>query len=347
MFSNSQLRTEVIDEPAKVAALRSEWHQLFLRCSARTPFQSAEWLLSWMEIFCPANLRVVVVRENGRMIGIAPLLIYPRQAERVLGFAGGGISDYLDVLAEAGKEVAVCQATFAAVSQDPSWTIMELTDIGPHSMLMRLPSLRPFRFAHDRSSVLPLPSDRRELLPIFSPRQRANLRNARSRLERAGGGLIEFARVETLSEFLEDLFRLHTLRWSDKGEPGVLEEERLRTFHKIAAPLLIARGLLRIYRLRVQAGTAAVLYTLFDRDTVYCYLQGFHPEFGFFSPGTLLMFSAIEDAVDRGMRSFDFLRGQEAYKQHWRAQAQSTYQVRAAAADVAWLSSSQLLEEVA
>ena len=33
------------------------------------------------------------------------------------------------------------------------------------------------------------------------------------------------------------------------------------------------------------------------------------------------MFAAMEDAIPSGMSKFDLLRGEEAYKQHWRAQA--------------------------
>ena len=139
--------------------------------------------------------------------------------------------------------------------------------------------------------------------------------------------MIERARRDTLSEFLHDLFRLHTMRWSERGEPGVLHDEQLRAFHRLAAPELLERGMLRMYRLRLKADTAAVSYALLEGDTVYCYLQGFHPALAFLSPGTLLMYSVIEDAVRSGVRSFDFLRGQEAYKQHWRADSRPTYRL--------------------
>jgi CelD/BcsL family acetyltransferase involved in cellulose biosynthesis len=45
-----------------------------------------------------------------------------------------------------------------------------------------------------------------------------------------------------------------------------------------------------------------------------------------------LMFSVLEDAVRLGMRKFDFLRGLESYKIHWRAQAQTTFRLLSARA---------------
>jgi CelD/BcsL family acetyltransferase involved in cellulose biosynthesis len=323
----SPLEIEILDQPARVAGLASEWGRLFARCRIRTPFQSPEWLLAWIETFSPSNLRVVVVRNHDRLLGVAPLLIYPRDAERLLAFAGGGVSDYLDVLSEPGQESAVVAAVFSAILEDPGWTRLELTDVAPNSVLLRSVALRQLASTHDNTSVLALPSELGELLQCFSKRQRANLRNVRSRLERSGGGSVERATPDTMPEFLEDLFRLHTRRWSDKGEPGVLDDHRLRAFHRMATPGLMASGRLHLYRLRVAVGTAAVMYCLFDANTVYCYLQGFDPGFAFFSPGTLLMSSLMEDAIACGMRSFDFLRGQEAYKQHWRAESRSTYRL--------------------
>ena len=169
---------------------------------------------------------------------------------------------------------------------------------------------------------------REEVSHLFSKRQRANLRNARSRLQKAGGGKLEIATLESLPEFLEDLFRLHTTRWSSSGQPGVLNDESIRNFHRLSAPQLLKKEILRLYRLRSDDRTLAVIYSLFERDTVFCYLQGFDPEYAYFSPGTQLMFMVIEEAVRHGMQKFDFLRGDEAYKQHWRARKEPTFRVQ-------------------
>jgi len=130
---------------------------------------------------------------------------------------------------------------------------------------------------HDTCSALALPSTEDELLHLLSKRQRANLRNARSRAQRAGGCLIEVATPDTLSEFLDCLFQLHTVRWSRAGQSGVLSDQKVRTFHQRSAPLLLAKGVLRLYRLRIGSRTLAVIYSLFEQDTVFCYLQALIP----------------------------------------------------------------------
>jgi CelD/BcsL family acetyltransferase involved in cellulose biosynthesis len=269
----------------------------------------------------------IEIREGERMMGFAPLLIYKREAQRVLAFAGGGVSDYLGLLAVPGREEQVLDEVLRAVEEIAGWSTLDLTDIAGASGLLRYEPLSQFSREHDVCFVLSLPETQDLLLRTFSSRQRANLRNACSRTRREGSAPIELAQADTVSEFLDDLFRLHELRWKEMGEAGVLRDERVQRFHRSVALRLLADGVLRLYRMRVNDRTVAVIYSLFHGGTVFCYLQGFDPAFSHLSPGTQLMFAVLEDAVKLGMRRFDFLRGEEAYKMHWRPQKEPTYRI--------------------
>jgi CelD/BcsL family acetyltransferase involved in cellulose biosynthesis len=318
----------VLRSVTEVKQISSDWRDLFYRCHA-TAFQSPDWLLPWIEVFSPENIMVVEVRCADRLVGLAPLLIYRRGSERVLAFTGGGVSDYLDVLADPRFESQAILEIFCAVmNSHEEWTVLDLTDLPGHSALLRIPFLHHSTGEHDSCSVLHLPQTREELLQLFSKRQRANLRNARSRIERAGGGQFEIATAENLSEFLDDLFKLHTDRWSEQGQSGVLDNERVRSFHSCCAPGLLQSRVLHLSRLRLANRSIAVIYSLLFDRTAYCYLQGFDPNSSSLSPGTHLMFSVMNDTLARGLREFDFLRGREAYKQHWRAESKPTFRIQ-------------------
>jgi CelD/BcsL family acetyltransferase involved in cellulose biosynthesis len=304
-----------------------EWTKLWHRCPEATIFRRPEWLLPWVETFSPRDMVAIEVRSQGVLVGFAPLLIYPKGTERVLAFMGGGVSDYLDFLADPQYTTQVIASIFAATADIPGWDVLEFTDLPANSALLRNSVPLQAVYEHDVCSVLNLPHTTEELLHIFSKHQRANLRNAHSRLQKAGGCQIEIASSETLHSFLDDLFRLHTARWFLSGQPGVLHDEAVKAFHCASSPGLLKCGALKLYRLRMGQRTLAVIYALFDGDTVFCYLQGFDPQSAYFSPGTVLMFALMEDAAKEGIRAFDFLRGQESYKQHWRAQGQPTYRI--------------------
>ena len=83
--------------------------------------------------------------------------------------------------------------------------------------------------------------------------------------------------------------------------------------------------MLRLYGLRVKGQTIASLYAFTETDVMYCYLQGFDPEFTFFSPGTIILSRVIQDAIRAKVRRIDFLRGQEDYKYRWGARDIRTY----------------------
>jgi CelD/BcsL family acetyltransferase involved in cellulose biosynthesis len=326
-LNKSDFSTRRLTTREQLRSAAPEWSELWHRCPGATMFQRPEWLLPWVETFSPRDMVVIEVRSQGVLVGFAPLLIYAKGTERLLAFMGGGVSDYLDFLADPQCTTQVIASIFAATADIPGWDVLEFTDLPANSALLRNSVPVQAVYEHDVCSVLNLPHTTEELPHIFSKRHRANLRNAHSRLQKAGGSQIEIASSETLHSFLDDLFRLHTARWSLSGQPGVLHDEAVKAFHRASAPGLLECGALKLYRLRMRQRTLVVIYALFDRDSVLCYLQGFDPESAYFSPGTVLMFAVMEDGLKQGIRTFDFLRGQESYKQHWRAQGQPTYRI--------------------
>jgi CelD/BcsL family acetyltransferase involved in cellulose biosynthesis len=267
------------------------------------------------------------VRSGSTLVGLAPFLIYPRGEERVLAFMAGGISDYLDLLVDHQHEGEVTRAIFRAIGELDIWTMLDLTDLSANSVLHHT-AFAKLAAPHDQCSSIQLPQSRHELLQQFSRRQRANLRQAHSRIHKSGGATIEMATQDTLPQFLNDLFRLHAARWLKDSQSGVLADEKVKAFHLRAAPHLLDTGILRLYRLRLRTHTVAVMYTLFGRTTLFCYLQGYDPAFAALSPGTYLMFAVMEDAIRAGANKFDLLRGEEVYKQHWRARSETTYRIQ-------------------
>ena len=109
-----ELKTCVLTDTAQLRLIADEWRSLYQRCPAATPFQHPGWVISWAEIFSPERVRVVEVRSGSMLVGLAPLLIYPRNEEQVLAFMAGGVSDYLDVLVDPQYE-DVTRAIFQAI----------------------------------------------------------------------------------------------------------------------------------------------------------------------------------------------------------------------------------------
>jgi CelD/BcsL family acetyltransferase involved in cellulose biosynthesis len=81
-----------------------------------TPFTSAQWCSSWFEHYARgARPWVLVARQHGRAVGLAPLAVRSRGALRILTMAGKEPGDYWDVLAEPALRAPVTAALADAI----------------------------------------------------------------------------------------------------------------------------------------------------------------------------------------------------------------------------------------
>ena len=220
-------------DTAELRAIADEWRGLYSRCPGATPFQHPEWVISWAETFSPERIRVVEVRSGSMLVGLAPFLIYPRGEERVLAFMAGGVSDYLDLLVDPQYENAKsCERSSRRFRELDSWTTLDLTDLPANSVLHRTHAGTswPLRMISARACQFLQPAKNYcNISPSGSAR--ICVRPTRESKEPAAR-LVEVATPETLTEFLEDLFRLHASRWGRAGQPGVLADEKVKAFHR-------------------------------------------------------------------------------------------------------------------
>lgn len=330
----TRLQARVLTDYNDLAALERDWSDLFRRCLKKTTFQRPEWILAWMQSFCPSNPLVITLWSESRLVGLAPLLIYSRGKDSVLAFMGGGISDYLDVLIDpevADQGVASIVEAARCRSGLSSWNEIELTDVPEHSLLLNRSIGAEFIVEpHDCSMVLDLPSSIHDLSSVVPSHKLRNYRNAMRRVSEYGRFEMEVATGQQLEEALPELFRLHRERWAATGEEGVLHGSMVQQFHHSLVSRAVQSGLLRLYVLRANRKSIACLYAFFEADVVYCYLQGFDPEYRKLSPGTIVLGRVIEDAVRHRAKRIDFLRGREAYKYAWGAREVMSYRIRLA-----------------
>src|SRR3989338_6121715 len=71
------MQVEIVKEE-KFRDLKIEWDQLLSLSSTNAVYLTWEWLFTWWEIFGDdrRELFIIAVRENGQLIGIAPLIIH-------------------------------------------------------------------------------------------------------------------------------------------------------------------------------------------------------------------------------------------------------------------------------
>ena len=96
------LEIEEVTTGAGLEALAPAWHDLWRRAPGATPFQSPAWLIPWWREIGGGELRVLVARQDERLVGLLPMYLQHEGDGGKLLPLGIAISDYLDGLFEEG-----------------------------------------------------------------------------------------------------------------------------------------------------------------------------------------------------------------------------------------------------
>lgn len=330
----------------ELARLEPEWTALLKDSRADTLFLAWVWMWRWWQVYGRTDgLRVFAVRDrDDRLSALAPLHIRPLAARgipwgRELAFLGSGEvkSDYLDLIVRGTDEGDGSASLIEAVLASPGWDVLRLEGIPEASpTLPRLAqalraSRLPFRIElEDVCPYLPLAGNGAPAREPIGPGLRADIRRKRRALERAGS--LEFRMVTDRPESgaaIDAVAALNAKRLATKGIRGGFRSPAFAAFQRAVAADLSLTDQLRLCLVTLNSAPIAGLW-LFAYGGKYLYYQsGLDPAWARFSPGTLAFGFAVERAVLEGMREFDFLRGQEAYKARWTRQVRRLVRVTA------------------
>jgi CelD/BcsL family acetyltransferase involved in cellulose biosynthesis len=324
-------------------ALKNEWNALLRRSQFDTIFLTWEWQTTWWQHLGRSRgpLYILAGRDGDRLVAIIPLYAVD-DGGLVLQIVGCiEVSDYLDLIIEAGREEEVYQhfLKWLAGPDAPAWDTVDLCNQPGVSLShTRLPALaeaagyRTEVFQEDVCPIvaLPQPDDFPDgaagaweaYLNTLDKKERHEIRRKLRRLEReAPDAVIRF--VDGNGESRNDLpaavdafIGLHRNSRSDKH---AFMTPEMRAYFRAIAEALAGKGWLQLSFLEV-GGQAVASYFCFDYDgaggrDVLVYNSGYDPAgVPQLSPGWVLLARVIEHAITLGRRHLDFLQGDEDYK---------------------------------
>ena len=314
------LAVSVLTTLRELESIRDEWCELWQRCEPRTPFQRPEWVLAWCQHFDCRSIWSPVVRRDGRLVAIAPWLIYESEARRLISFLAGGVSDYHDVIVDPSCATDAFEQLFRCLLEyRDCWDACDFEQLAPWSQLRNQGVPRPFDDAWVDGPPCPqleVPAAPSPLTASVPKGQWGRFGKYRRRAERQGCLALERTSGAGVAAAWDEVLQLHRARWEGRGRDGALGEQRLQAFHTAAASAL-APVCASVDRVRLSGRTIAGLYGFVIGRVKYCYLQGIDPKFASLSPGLLLVGLVLEAAQQHGLEQIDFLRGDEPYKLAW------------------------------
>ncbi|MEZ6113625.1 MAG: GNAT family N-acetyltransferase [Pirellulaceae bacterium] len=353
-----------IRHEAEWDSLESDWN-----CLARgVPFRAWAWMRNWWRHFSDDNqLFVLTVRDDGgTLVGVAPWYLANSASKgRALRFIASGqvCSDYLSLLATEAHEDAVISAiaswliaanrgrqngdtsneTPIPVGDSDRWDLLELDGISATDR----PTAKLIEQLVEQGCVvnrreglncwrIELPDTWDAYLGTMSKSHRKQIRRVENRMLDSGRAVLHT--IESLDDHhraMQTLVDLHQRRRLSLNQPGCFADAKFDGFLHAAAADLLKTSQLELQILELDGTPAAAEFHLVGNGVVYAYQAGVDPERLDDEPGRIMNVAVIKRAIENQYRAFDFLRGDEPYKAHWRAEPQSLVQLRVVPTHVA------------
>lgn len=358
------MTVQLISTWEEFAALEQPWNSL----AGGMPFRSWDWLGTWWKYYgcskrhepngkacrvAEQQLFVLAVfddqfaAENSpherKLLGIAPWYLTRSLVHgRVIRWLGSGevCTDHLSLVSRPEDQDRVANAIADALTNNYSdWDWIDLraidaNDVAIANLLHRLTSHGCLVLRQPAAAcwIIDLPRTWNDYLTKLSKSNRRRVR----KLEREvlSSNRVQWHRVENQNDFEIGwplLVKLHQKRWRSLGYPGCFASQAFHDFHHEVANRLLKRGQLRLSWLELDTEPVAAEYHIADATNYYVYQGGMDPARSHYRPGQLANILCIRRAIEDGLQHFDFLRGNEQYKENWRGVPHATFDYRIAA----------------
>ena len=296
----------------------ARWNALLDRSRLPSLFLTWQWQTEWSRAFAADRPQQILAATDadGTLAGVLPLYEDGPGRHRILG--GVDVSDYLDLVAPAGREEEVWQALLQHRAAQPGeWDLHGIRAASATATcvpaLVGSHGLRATVEREDRCPVLALPKSWDAYLGRLSGKDRHELRRKMRRLERELPGAVAHSHADAAG-WDEAMTRFLTLHRLSKVGKARFMDETMERFFRSATLTLARAGWARLWFLDFEGAAVAAFLCIEYAGSVGLYNSGFDPARAQLAPGIVLLAHVIRDAIERGLPTFDFLRGEEPYK---------------------------------
>lgn len=310
--------------------IEPEWNDLLAVSATHVPFLRTEYLKTWWQTRgggewpADAQLAILTARQDGRLVGLAPLFLANWENQPTLLLLGSiEISDYLDLVARPEDLPAFCKALLCFLS-DPQSGLPPFARLDFYNVLETSPTLPALQSAaqsagweyHQEpfrpSLTINLPGDWEAYLAGIDKKQRHEIRRKMRRAE-ASDAYVRWYMVSdaaTLDAEIDSFLHLMEL---DTEKARFLTPPMRETFRS-TIHCAFEVGCLQLAFLEIDGVKAAGYFNFDYLDQVWVYNSGMDTSYNSYSPGWVLLGELLKWANENGRKTFDFMRGDEDYK---------------------------------
>ena len=306
-----------------IESILPDWEELFAADPDATPFASPGWAQAWWPHWA-GSMRpwIVTVRDHGRLVGLAPLVLRRRGPFRVVAPLGRHPANYWDVVARPEVREPVASTVAEEIRRhSDEWDAVMLSAVPQGAPIESAVVDLGFRVRRRAPVPYPgiqLPASFEEYLSGLPRKRRKDLRR---HLRRLDDGVLECQEIRDTGELGHTISRWQQLRvewWRQRGKDMNPEHgsERFRAFTLDLVRLLVPAGLAKVWEFRRDGEVLGVEINLVDERRFYAWLDGYDPAAAHLGLGKIAVGEGIRSSIAAGRSYYDFMVGAESYK-YW------------------------------
>lgn len=165
-----------------------------------------------------------------------------------------------------------------------------------------------------------------DIVAGFRKKKRYNLKNSvKQLLDTRGATVVESRLPEEKLTLFSEFLELHRLRAQERSLASSIEGDVFCNHH---SNLLRQSEHAKIFALRLEGKTIAVVYGFAFANRFFYYQVAHDPKYGDLSPGKVILYEVIKHYCKSGFTEFNFLQGDEDYKGLWTSEKRSLFRMR-------------------
>jgi len=329
----TDIKIRIISESNELESLLEVWDSLLRKSGDNNPiYLTHEWLLTWWKHFGEGRkLNVLLIEREGQPIGIVPLMrteyrigLFKIHALETIGSLN---CNHIGLISSGNGEEAICAfLTYLEEELAKGESVLRLPWVPDDCEFLDLlrscissptSNLVMQERAKTLAPYITLPSTWDEYSRWLSPSRRHVLRRKLRSLEKSHTVGFRDCTKDNLDNMLSRFIDLHQRRWQSANVKGVFSDPKMEGFYRDIATQFVKKGWLHFSCLIIDGEIASAEYAFIYNRKFYCTTSARDVGYSKYNVGHLHQMFLIKYAIEKGLREFDFLRGDEPYKFHW------------------------------
>jgi hypothetical protein len=312
---------EIVKEMSELQSLRDQWNEL--ADTMQKLLLRHEWIVTATRSFFFADeLYFFVYREQGQLNAVAPLVKLGKGIKARLYLIGyPGLYEPADFLYRDAASLSVLMRALARQKIPVCFQRIPITSPVLDYGFWHIGSWMPQAKVKNRtfSPFLDIESDWRDFYGNLTSKNRNDLNRAYRKAEKSGPVSFDILQVNkgNNDQHFREFLSLEQRSWKAENGSAISSTKNLQDFFTAFTSVAAEQGYLYYAFMRINNRLVAAQFFVICYEKLWTLKIAHDSDYGYCSPGTVLMREVIRFAFEKGLKGVEFLGYSESWLKKW------------------------------